>query len=489
MLDKHFIDVHSLLGANSSYELPTTARMADDAVNMLDAEMLADPSKTYLCLASKTGMIAKRLAYALNDALKDAIPDPAERLHHIFHRQIYVWATSEAAAWTTARTLYETGSLTSESCPYRFANPLGNVRWHSKSSDPSEQVFGFLDDSCDLVKEFGVRFSAVLSNPPYHVNTEAVARNGGRNKRGLKAIYPDFFLKAKRLNADVMVFILPDRFFSSDVKKLQRFCYELCAGDHVEKVVDYVEATAVFPKSNIKGGICCIKWNRRHSGGCPFISRSRFDSFADHEMYREKLYDSEIGAVIRWNGSLGIIEKVKAKADLGFMSDLVSKANPYGLNTNVKEKHPELACAEGDVEVYAHNGSVFRMQSKHLPKKPPMLGETKIFVPAAYVTYNFPPRILGTPVVVGPGCACTQTFLQIGPFTPEEAENAAAYLKTKFAAFMAMLLKPTQHMTWRTYRLMPVADFSIRWTDEMLYRHFGLSEEEIQFIESMVRGV
>ena len=38
-----------------------------------------------------------------------------------------------------------------------------------------------------------------------------------------------------------------------------------------------------------------------------------------------------------------------------------------------------------------------------------------------------------------------------------------------------------------TYSFVPLQDFSKPWTDEELYAKYGLTEEEIAFIESMIK--
>ena len=63
-----------------------------------------------------------------------------------------------------------------------------------------------------------------------------------------------------------------------------------------------------------------------------------------------------------------------------------------------------------------------------------------------------------------------------------------AYLATRFFRFMVFLKKITQDATARVYQLVPLQDFSGEpWTDEALYAKYGLSAEEIAFIEAMVK--
>lgn len=61
------------------------------------------------------------------------------------------------------------------------------------------------------------------------------------------------------------------------------------------------------------------------------------------------------------------------------------------------------------------------------------------------------------------------------------------YLRTRFARFLLDLAKINQHETGKTYQFVPVQDFSIAWTDEALYAKYRLTEEEIAFIESVIK--
>lgn len=61
------------------------------------------------------------------------------------------------------------------------------------------------------------------------------------------------------------------------------------------------------------------------------------------------------------------------------------------------------------------------------------------------------------------------------------------YLRTRFARFLLGLAKINQHETGKTYQFVPVQDFSIAWADEALYAKYRLTEEEIAFIESMIK--
>ena len=101
---------------------------------------------------------------------------------------------------------------------------------------------------------------------------------------------------------------------------------------------------------------------------------------------------------------------------------------------------------------------------------------------------DFPHPIIGKPFLGEPNSCCTETYLHIGPFKNKKiSENVISYIKTKFFRFMVLLIKSTQHATAKVYQFVPMQDFNEPWSDEKLYKKYGLTQEEIDFIESMIR--
>jgi len=95
--------------------------------------------------------------------------------------------------------------------------------------------------------------------------------------------------------------------------------------------------------------------------------------------------------------------------------------------------------------------------------------------------------ILGNPVMAGPGTACTETYLVIGTCSSEtEAQNLAAYMRTRFVRFLVSLRKITQNITRDSYRFVPMLPMNRLWTDEDLYKRYGLTEDQVEFIESLI---
>ena len=79
----------------------------------------------------------------------------------------------------------------------------------------------------------------------------------------------------------------------------------------------------------------------------------------------------------------------------------------------------------------------------------------------------------------------------------KELENCLKYIKTKFARAMLNVLKVDQHNEKDTWKKVPLQDFTaqsdIDWTksvadiDRQLYQKYGLTQQEIDFIETKVK--
>ncbi len=99
-----------------------------------------------------------------------------------------------------------------------------------------------------------------------------------------------------------------------------------------------------------------------------------------------------------------------------------------------------------------------------------------------------------------PNSVATETFLVVGADLSLDENSAQAlvqYLKTRFARFMHSLSKASQHATSKTYRFVPLQDFTVQpdidWNksiseiDQQLYKKYELSEDEIAFIERKIK--
>ena len=113
----------------------------------------------------------------------------------------------------------------------------------------------------------------------------------------------------------------------------------------------------------------------------------------------------------------------------------------------------------------------------------------KVYIGEAYGGgMAFPHSILSKPFYGEPNTVCNQSYLVLGPFDNETiCRNVMSYIATKFFRFMVLQKKNAQHAMRGVYQFVPVQDFSKPWTDEELYKKYGLTDDEIEFIESMIK--
>ena len=97
-------------------------------------------------------------------------------------------------------------------------------------------------------------------------------------------------------------------------------------------------------------------------------------------------------------------------------------------------------------------------------------------------------KLLATTKVIAPYEIATESYLAIGKFAKkEEAENLLSYMKTKFMRFLLLQGLTSMNITKDRFLFVPLQDFTRPWTDADLYAKYKLTDEEIQFIESMIK--
>jgi site-specific DNA-methyltransferase (adenine-specific) len=169
-------------------------------------------------------------------------------------------------------------------------------------------------------------------------------------------------------------------------------------------------------------------------------------------------------------------------------AELVSSRKPFGLDTTFRGKTTKAA---GDVLIYQNGGTAY-VDRDSISTGHEFIDKWKVYIGrAAPGTGNkdtYPHRILSTPFLGKPGSVSSETYLCIGPFdSKSEAESALSYLTCRFTRLLILLHKPSQDTTRRVYTFVPKQDWTRQWTDDMLYEKYGINENEVAFIKSMIR--
>ena len=166
---------------------------------------------------------------------------------------------------------------------------------------------------------------------------------------------------------------------------------------------------------------------------------------------------------------------------------------PFGLPNTFKGNKKKSS--DTDLILYVSGndrevrGTAAYIEQKYIEKGAEMIPWHKVFIAkAGSGSDTFPHPILPAPFYGAPNTVCNESYLVIGPFKNKTVcDNVISYIKTKFFRFMVSLKKNTQNAARNVYSFVPVQDFSKPWTDAELYEKYGLNDEEIAFIESMIR--
>ena len=318
-----------------------------------------------------------------------------------------------------------------------------------------------------------MKFDVIVGNPPYQMS------DGGA-QASAKPLYHFFVEQAMKLNPKYLTMIIPARWYAGG-KGLDEFRDKMLADSRLRVLVDYFDANDCFPGIDISGGVCYFLWDRDNKGLCKVVSKRKETT---NEMTRELLEEGS-DSFIRFNQAISILRKVKAKEGFKSFMQVVSSRKPFGLDT---KPHLLKQNSLGYVFTYAYPENAY-VKAQDISINNNWVTEHKVFISYAYGERgDFPYFVIGKPFYGAPQTCCTETYLVIGPFASQKTcENCMSYMRTKFFRFLVLLKKNTQHATSKVYQFVPFQDYSHPWTDEMLYKKYNLKDDEIAFIESMIR--
>jgi hypothetical protein len=479
------------------------------------ANLWADKSVRFLDPFTKSGIFLREITKRLTEGLEREIPDLQERVNHILTRQVFGIAITNLTSLLARRSVYCSKFANGRhSVAKSFKTKQGNIwfermghTWeHGKCAfcGASEKTFArgeelethayaFIHTDniktriAELFGEENMQFDVIIGNPPYQLD------DGGFGKSAAP-IYQLFVEQAKKLEPRYLSLVIPSRWFAGG-KGLDEFRETMLADNRIRSINDYLSAADVFPGVGLKGGVCYFLWERDNPGPCCVTT-----SFKDWPVSTATRPLLEMGAdiFIRFNEGLSILKKVIAvetgqSRSVSLPEDkrfdqLVSSRKPFGLETKFKGKAAKNA---GDVLVY-QNGGIGYTPRKSITTGTDLIDKWKVYVGrAAPGTGNrdtYPHRIISTPFIGEPGSISSETYLCIGPLaTKSEAESVLSYLTCRLTRLLILLHKPSQDTTRKVYTFVPKQKWTKQWTDADLYAKYGLTKDEIAFIEKIVR--
>ena len=272
------------------------------------------------------------------------------------------------------------------------------------------------------------------------------------------------------------------RWFSGG-RGLDAFRDEMLNDARVRTLVDFTDSRDCFPGVDIAGGICYFLWDRDNSGLCETTSVNGTNRLSVSRRLNEFPF------FVRYATSVEIIKKVLAKKET-VMSSIVYSSKPFGFRS----------FEEGSSESFNDAVSLFGSKGISYVKRElvntnaDLIDKWKVVISktsaehAGQADKDGRKKVLSRIEILEPDTICSESYLLLCTFDDKKnAENLKLYIQSSFFRFMMSTVLLTQNIAKDKFCFVPFQDFTQEWTDEKLYEKYGLTADEIAFIESMIR--
>jgi len=467
------------------------------------ANIWTDKTVRFLDPCTKSGIFLREITSRLTKGLADEMPDLERRVNHILTKQVFGMGITNLTSLLARRSLYcSKHAKGKHSIAKGFGSDAGNI-WFDRiehtwsgtkcvycgaprtifDREKGLETHAYAFIHTDAIKTrmgelFGgsMKFDVIIGNPPYQMT-------GGAGGSSDSSIYHLFVQQAFNLEPRYAVFVTPSRWLAGG-RGLDDFRTQMLNGGHLRSLTDFPDSGDAFPGVQIKGGVCYFLWDEAHGGAC---NVTRVAGGEEHLQCNRQLGEFDI--FVRDERALGILRKILSKKEPSVIG-LVSGDTPFGVATNF-EGWTEKG-GSGKITLHLINKgarAIGFIKRGDIRKNTNAIDTWKVLVPEAYgAGETSPHQILGREIIAAPPSACTQSYLVVTPFQSERAARSfASYYRTRLFRFLVSLRKITQHALRSTYTWVPQQSWTMTWTDDLLYTKYGITKNEISFIESMIR--
>lgn len=439
------------------------------------------PETKILDINSRTGLYPLHAAISLYYQKVVANDDnhfEADKVYQdILANNVYAVAKTPMAKTITERTL--TG----------YRDYKTNVKY---IEDLTDTLKNDIEEGKQKVEEAfnQVKFDVVIGNPPYQENTNGTSDN---------PIYHNFMELSYKV-ADKVCLITPARFLFNAGKTPKAWNKKMLEDEHLKVVYYTQKSDQVFPNTDIKGGIAVTYRGVNEDYGAieTFTAFPELNSIL-HKVV-SKMDSKDIRSIVYLQNKFDLDKLYECYPE--YRNLIGSSGREKRLTTSIFEQltlFSEQKTDSKNIKILGliNNNRIYKYIEEKFIEEHENLHKYKVLIPKSNGSGALG-EVLSTPLIGEPLIGYTQTFISFGAFdNKEEAENLLKYIKTKFARVMLGSLKITQDNNKETWAKVPLQNFTstsdIDWSqsiaevDQQLYKKYGLSEEEIQFIESKAK--
>lgn len=495
-------DVLNCIANLSNDEVFTPPELANNVLDLLPQELFRSPQTTFLDPFTKSGVFLREIVKRLDRGLESVIPDRQERIDHILHNQVFGIACTELTSLLSRRSVYCSKSVDGKYSVSRFKTPSGNILYsninhtweggkckycgasqavYDRGSESEQYAYMFIHTDNPGKFFNNMKFDVIIGNPPYQLSDGGGMQTESSSGSAIP-LYHKFVEQAKKLKPRYLSMIIPARWYSGG-RGLDDFRDMMLNDCKISNLVDYSDSRDCFPGVDIAGGVCYFLWDSAYNGLC------HITNYYKNTICNSSRRLNEYPVFVRYSQAANIIKKVHGKKETT-MEQSVYSSKPFGFRSF--ESGHKIAYPN-DVGMLGSKGFTFVKRSD-VRMNIQLIDEWKVVMSKASAEHagqtdnEGRKKVISRIEILKPNQICTETYLLLRAFkTEREAINMISYAKTMFFRFMLSTILLTQNIAKDKFMFVPLQDFSHPWTDEMLYKKYGLTEDEIAFIESMIR--
>ena len=484
-------DIFELIPPQKTNQIFTPKNVVKMMVNQLeehDPSLFTRTDSTFIDLYMKSGMYITEIVKKLFHNTREHYDSDEDCLKHILENQVYGLSPTSILQGITQSYIFG----------FDVDKKISRKNFVQHDLVPEAQNGIAKEKLKELFKDKeNMKFDSVVGNPPYQENISNDSGNASLSKQ----LFPDFIKTSINLKPNFLTLITPSRWFTGDAQdksflKLREFVKK---NNHFIKIVNFPEASSIFPNVLISGGVNYFLYSPDYIGDVQFTEYYNEDNKI---ITKRPLFEKGLDVILSSSKNYKIIQKIKSDNFIS-LTTITQGRNAFGIVGKNVDEISDATKQQGLYELRCKHEEIRYVDKSFITKNIEIANKWKIFISkangaAGLLTDEKKVDILGKPYLGQPLSVCTDSLIPIGCFDSKfEANSLISYIKSKFLRYIVGLLKVSQNIYQNVYQFVPLQDFTknsdIDWSksiaeiDQQLYKKYNLSEEEIAFIEEKIK--